>query len=159
MSNSAAARSTKPHRKRPMSLLCLHPRRSSPERHNTRSLFPPVQTGPPLLRTPPGFAPPRVRTALGARLPRFARSACTRLALWASNGLPLSRSTILTTGSCKPVLLTCSFHRCGTFNIPFRPTPIHSFTCRVYLPYPITVSSLPTFVFLYTGYIRRYGLV
>lgn len=132
-----------------MSLPCLRPRHSAPERHSTRSPFPPVQTGPPLMRTPPGSAPPRVRTALGARSPRSARSACTRLALWVSNGLPLSRSTILTTGICKPVLITCKFRRCASANILFRPTHIHSFTCRGHLPYPITVlHSQPSFLFI-----------
>ena len=147
LSNSAAARLTKPHRRRLMSPPRLPPRPSAPKPPSTRSPFQPAQTGPPSPPTPSGYAPRRARTVPGARSPQPVRSARTPLALWVSNRLPLSRSTILTTGSCKPRLLTC-----GKENIPhvwyvqYPPSAPPCARSIVHSPHPTTfLHSQPSF--------------
>ncbi len=122
-----------------------------PKRPSTRSSSPPVQTGLPSPRTPSGSALRRLRMALGARSPRRVRSARTPLALWVSSRLPLSRSTIWTTGSYRLRHLTQGQEKCVPCMIrsisPFRPNPPHSLVpqdcaCLTYHNNPSPLPSL-----------------
>jgi len=116
------------------------------KRPSTRSSSPPVQTGPPWLRTPSDSAPRRVRMVLGARSLHHVLSGCIRLVLWVSNRLSPSKSTIWMTGSYKPRHLKEGYSTCVIRSISrLRP----SLTCSLgqqdcpYLTYHDNRSLLP----------------
>ena len=68
-------------------------------------------------RTPSGSVTRRVRMVLGVRSPHHVRSGRTRLVLWVSSRLPLSRSTIWTTGSYSDYLTRVA-HSISRFRPP-----------------------------------------